>query len=299
MNEYYPPELLKKWNEASLSDNFIFCKVMSENLDLCKEFLEMLLNIKIESISLAQPETTLNVDFFAKGIRLDVFVKDDTDRIFDIEMQVIGNDYLPLRARYYQSVLDVSSLHAGEDYESLTESYVIFLCLDDIFHKGLPIYTFKSVCLEDSTLVLDDKTTKVFCNAQKYDKMPAEKLRTFFKFLVQKKPDETDFSKIINEKVLKAKITEDARRTFMTLEQEIRLAAKHAAQAAAQEAYEKASKEGYEKGYKEAYKEAEAEKDLAVKKAAENNARKLKESGVSVEIISKCTGLSLEEVQNL
>ena len=255
----------------------------------------MLLNIKIESISLAQPETTLNVDFFSKGIRLDVFVKDNTDRIFDIEMQVIGKDYLPLRARYYQSVLDVSSLHAGEDYESLTESYVIFLCLDDIFHKGLPIYTFKSVCLEDSTLVLDDKTTKVFCNAQKYDKMPAEKLRTFFKFLVQKKPDETDFSKIINEKVLKAKITEDSRRTFMTLEQEIRLAAKHAAQAAA----EKASKEGYEKGYKEAYKEAEAEKDLAVKKAAENNARKLKESGVSVEIISKCTGLSLEEVQNL
>ena len=287
MKIYVNKELEKQWEEASLSNNFIFCKVMSENLDLCKEFLEMLLNIRIESISLAQPETTLNVDFFAKGIRLDVFVKDDTDRIFDIEMQVIGKDYLPLRARYYQSVLDVSSLHAGEDYESLTESYVIFLCLDDIFHKGLPIYTFKSVCLEDSTLVLDDKTTKVFCNAQKYDKMPAEKLRTFFKFLVQKKPDETDFSKIINEKVLKAKITEDSRRTFMTLEQEIRLAAKHAAQEAAQEAYEKG------------YKEAEKEKELAVKKAAENNARKLKESGVSVEIISKCTGLSLEEVQNL
>ena len=291
MKFYVDKALEKQWEEASLSNNFIFCKVMSENLDLCKEFLEMLLNIKIESISLAQPETTLNVDFFAKGIRLDVFVKDDTDRIFDIEMQIIGKDYLPLRARYYQSVLDVSSLHAGEDYESLTESYVIFLCLDDIFHKGLPIYTFKSVCLEDPNLFLDDKTTKVFCNAQKYDKMPTEKLRTFFKFLVQKKPDETDFSKIINEKVLKAKITEDARRTFMTLEQEIRLAAKHAAQAAA----EKASKEAYEK----AYKEAEAEKKLALKKAAENNARKLKESGVSVEIISKCTGLSLQQVQEL
>ena len=283
MKIYVDKALEKQWEEASLSNNFIFCKVMSENLDLCKEFLEMLLNIKIESISLAQPETTLNVDFFAKGIRLDVFVKDNTDRIFDIEMQVIGKDYLPLRARYYQSVLDVSSLHAGEDYESLTESYVIFLCLDDIFHKNLPIYTFKSVCLEDSTLVLDDKTTKVFCNAQKYDKMPAEKLRTFFKFLVEKKPDETEFSKTLSEKVLKAKIPEDSRRTFMTLEQEIKLAAKHAAQ----EAYEKA------------YKEAEKEKELAVKKAAENNAIKLKESGVSVEIISKCTGLSLEEVQNL
>ena len=73
----------------------------------------------------------------------------------------------------------------------------------------------------------------------------------------------------------------------MTLEQEIRLAAKHAAQAAAQEAYEKG------------YKEAEKEKELAVKKAAENNARKLKESGVSVEIISKCTGLSLQQIQEL
>ena len=290
MKIYVDKALEKQWEEASLSNNFIFCKVMSENLDLCKEFLEMLLNIKIESISLAQPETTLNVDFFAKGIRLDVFVKDDTDRIFDIEMQVIGKDYLPLRARYYQSVLDVSSLHAGEDYESLTESYVIFLCLDDIFHKGLPIYTFKSVCLEDPNLFLDDKTTKVFCNAQKYDKMPAEKLRTFFKFLVQKKPDETDFSKIINEKVLKAKITEDSRRTFMTLEQEIRLAAKHAAQAAAQEAYEKA------------YKEAEKEKEIALKKAAEEkleSARKLKAKNIPDDVIAECVGLSLEEVKAL
>ena len=268
---------------------------MSENLDICKEFLEMLLNIQIESISLAQPEKTLDVDFFAKGIRLDVFVKDETDRSYDIEMQVIGKKHLPLRARYYQSVLDISSLHAGEDYECLAESYVIFLCLEDIFHKGLPIYTFKSVCLEDPNLFLDDKTTKVFCNALKYDKMPAEKLRTFFKFLLENKPDETDFSKTLSEKVLKAKIPEDSRRTFMTLEQEIKLAAKHAAQ----EAAEKASKEGYEKGYKE----AEKEKEIAVKKAAENNARnnaiKLKESGVSVEIISKCTGLSLEEIQEL
>ena len=172
MHEYYPPELLKEWEEASLSNNFIFCRVMSENLDLCKEFLEMLLNIQIESISLAQPEKTLDVDFFAKGIRLDVFVKDETDRSYDIEMQVVGKKHLPLRSRYYQSVLDISSLHAGDDYECLSESYVIFLCLEDIFHKGLPIYTFKSICTEDNGLFLNDKTTKVFCNALKYDKMP-------------------------------------------------------------------------------------------------------------------------------
>ena len=236
----------------------------------------MLLNIQIESIRLARPEKTLDVDFFAKGIRLDVFVKNETDRSYDIEMQVIGKKHLPLRSRYYQSVLDISSLHAGEDYESLAESYVIFLCLEDIFHKGFPIYTFKSVYSEDNGLFLNDKTTEAFCNAIKYNKMPVEKLRTFFKFLVEKKPDETEFSKTLSEKVLKAKITEDARRTYITLEQEIRLAAKHAAQEAFEEEYKKAS---------------ENEKL--------ENSRKMKAKNIPDDIIAECTGLSLQQVQEL
>ena len=298
MRNYVEKSIEEKWEEASLSNNFIFCRVMSENLDLCKEFLEMLLNIKIESIRLAQPEATLNVEFYSKGIRLDVFVKDENDRMFDIEMQVIGNDYLPLRARYYQSVLDISYLRSGQDYESLTESYVIFLCLEDIFHKGLPIYTFKSVCTEDQKLFLNDKTTKVFCNAQKYDKMPTEKLRTFFKFLVQKKPDETDFSKTLSEKVLKAKIPEDTWRSFMTLEQEVKLAAKHAAEKAYEKGYKEACEKfdkKTEKAYEKGYEKAEIK---GVKEKLES-ARNFKESGVSLEIISKCTGLSLEEVEAL
>ena len=247
----------------------------------------MLLNIQIESISLAQPEKTLDVDFFAKGIRLDVFVKDETDRSYDIEMQVIGKKHLPLRARYYQSVLDISSLHAGEDYESLAESYVIFLCLEDIFHKGFPIYTFKSVCIEDSSLFLDDKTTKVFCNARKYDKMPTERFRNFFRYLLENKTDNSSFAKSLEEKVMRAKIPAEQWRTQMTLEQEMYFIKKHAR----------------EDGYAEGYKVAVAEKEEAFKEALNEekleNARKLKDSGVSVEIISKCTGLSLEQVLEL
>ena len=99
----------------------------------------------------------------------------------------------------------------------------------------------------------------------------------------------------------------------MTLEQEVKLAAKHAAEKAAKEAAEKGYEKGYkeacekfdkkaEKLYKKAQKEAEIEKVMVIKKAAEEkleSARNFKESGVSVEIISKCTGLSLEQIQNL
>ena len=89
----------------------------------------------------------------------------------------------------------------------------------------------------------------------------------------------------------------------MTLEQEIKLAAKHAAEKAAKEAAEKA----YEKGYKEACekfdKKAEKVYQKAYKEAAVHekleNAKKLRVAGVPLEIISKCTGLSLEEVEAL
>ena len=84
----------------------------------------------------------------------------------------------------------------------------------------------------------------------------------------------------------------------MTLEQEMYFIKKHARE------------DGYAEGYKvavaekeEAFKEALQEKAQAVNEACERNklenARKLKESGVSLEIISKCTGLSLEQVREL
>ncbi|MDY5763586.1 MAG: hypothetical protein SPK10_02205, partial [Treponema sp.] len=98
----------------------------------------------------------------------------------------------------------------------------------------------------------------------------------FFKFLVQKKPDETDFSKTLSEKVLKAKIPEDTWRSFMTLEQEIKLAAKHAAEKAAKEAAEKASK-----------------------KEKLESARKMKSKNIPDDVIVECTGLSLQQVQEL
>ena len=69
----------------------------------------------------------------------------------------------------------------------------------------------------------------------------------------------------------------------MTLEQEVHLAAKHA----------------YQKAYKEACEKFDKKAEKAAEKTAKESARKLKESGVSLEIISKCTGISLEEVKAL
>ena len=41
----------EKWNRATIANNFIFYKVMRNNPDICKELLEILLEIEIERIS--------------------------------------------------------------------------------------------------------------------------------------------------------------------------------------------------------------------------------------------------------
>ena len=84
----------------------------------------------------------------------------------------------------------------------------------------------------------------------------------------------------------------------MTLEQEVKLAAKHAYQKAYKEACEKFDKKAeklYEKGYKEACEKTEMK---GVKEKLES-ARKMKSKNISDDVIAECLGLSLEQVQAL
>ena len=61
-----------------------------------------------------------------KAERLDVYVK-DSDRVFDIEIQNNPELNLAKRTRYYQSMLDIDNLLKGEDYDTLKESFIIFI----------------------------------------------------------------------------------------------------------------------------------------------------------------------------
>lgn len=232
----------------------------------------MLLDIRIDYLRLVESEKTFVPDFYSKGIRLDVYVKDGSGRSFDIEMQTVNTKNLSKRSRYYQSVIDIDNLKSGKDYEELKQNYVIFLCLFDLFEKDLPIYTFQNRCNEDNEILLNDETTKVFFNAQMYDKMPTEKLRNFFKFLLDNKPNASDFTAKIEDRINLAKTNIDEWRRFMTVEQEIKLYGKHKFQ------------EGYE---------------IAHKEIAEETAKNFKSKNIPAEIIAECTGLSVEKVKEL
>lgn len=314
MHELTPAE---KWEQATLADNFIFCKVMTANPDLCKELLELLLNIKIERIEIPVAERSFKVDYDSKGIRFDVYVKDGTGRCFDIEIQTTNRTNLAKRARYYQGLMDVDSLVSGADYSELNESYVIFLCMEDAFGSGLPVYDFHQVCKQDSEVLLNDGTHKVFFNASKYDKMPTESLREFFKFLNGLNAA-SDFTDQLEQKVRYAKTNAQWRHRFMTWEQEMRIQVKEKSEQLAKEMAKDLANEMVEDRVNAMRKDIEKEakemaedrvnamradiekeaKEMAVEKV-EETAKKLLAEKIAPEVVARCTGLSLEQVKKL
>ncbi|MDE5614021.1 MAG: Rpn family recombination-promoting nuclease/putative transposase [Treponemataceae bacterium] len=259
----------EKWERATLADNFIFCKVMTETPDLCKELLEMLLGIKIDRIEQPLAEHSLKADYGSKGIRLDVYVKDGTGRCFDIEMQTTTRRDLARRARYYQGLMDIDGLDSGEYYGELKDSYIIFLCLDDPFDRRLPVYTFFTACEEDRTFSLDDGIHKIFYNAAKHAIMPSGELRSFFRFLAGT-ADESALSGRLADMVEHAKTNGQWRQQFMTWEEEIRLREKEAFAAGA----------------------AERAEEVAVE-----TARRLLGMNLALEKIAEATALPLEQVE--
>ena len=192
---------------------------MESEPEICRQLLELLLHIRIDHLEVPQAERTIQETIEAKSVRFDVYTKDD-NRIFDLEMQTTDTKNLPKRARYYQSIIDMDNLSRGENYAKLKDSYVIFLCLDDIFHKGLPVYTFENTCREDKNTKLKDGAIKVFFNAAECDKLKTKEERDFFHFLKGESAG-TGLSQSILEKVEFAKKNMTWRRQYMTWQQTI------------------------------------------------------------------------------
>ena len=269
------PTPLEKWNSLTLANNFIFCKVLEENPDVCKELLEMLLDIKIDRIEQPKSEQTFKTDFDSRGIRLDVYVKDGTGRCFDIEIQTSNYMRLEKRARYYQGLMDVDSIQSGQEYSALKDSYVIFLCLGDAFGYRLPVYTFRYRAEEDKNILMNDGTVNIFFNATMYDKMQSENLRSFFRYLCGKNSDD-NFTDRLSALVERVKMNAQWRHRYMTIEQEIKLQV------------EARTKERLNEKLNEKLDESKLE-----------IAKNLLKINISPEQIAMATGLSLEQVKNL
>ena len=124
----------KTLQELTIKDNFLFGAVMV-NEENCKEFLEMVLEIEIDQVKVSKEKSIVYHPEY-KGVRLDVYARDEEHTHYNIEMQAEKKPALGKRSRYYQSQMDMELLMSGEDYTELPNTYVIFLCDLDPFGAG-------------------------------------------------------------------------------------------------------------------------------------------------------------------
>ena len=134
---------MKPIEELTFTDDYMFGYVM-RNEEICKGLLERLLQIKIERLEYPELQKSITPHYENKGVRLDVYVQ-DSNRVFDVEVQNILDDDLPTRTRYYQSMMDIDLLLKGKKYSELKESFIIFVCKDDFYGEGFPCYTLVTV----------------------------------------------------------------------------------------------------------------------------------------------------------
>lgn len=294
----------QKWERLTLADNFIFCKVLEDNPEICRHLIEILLNIKIDRIEKPAAEKSLKTDFTSHGIRFDVYVKDGNGRSFDIEIQTTRSTSLAKRARYYQGLMDVDNVQHGAGYDVLNESYVIFLCMGDAFGKGFPVYTFRYRADEDNELAMDDGTVNIFFNAKKYDTMKSEELKSFFKYLCGKEPT-SGFTDRLSALVERVKTNAQWRHRFMTWEQEMAIQAeeraKELAQDIAQDIAKERAKEIAQDMARDMVKDTAQSlaNDIANQKIIETAQKMLKENIGTPEQVSMVTNLPLEKVLEL
>lgn len=164
----------KRLQELTLKNNFMFGAVMADE-EICRHFLEMVLGFSIERVEVSRERSIVYHPEY-RGVRLDVYAKDENHTHYNVEMQVNRDSSLSRRSRYYHSQIDMELLLSGTDYSELPDTYVIFICDYDPCGKKKYVYTFENQCREDNHLILDDGVHTIYLSTQgeNTDEVPKE-----------------------------------------------------------------------------------------------------------------------------
>ena len=170
---------IKPWKDLTFTDDYMFKKVM-EARDICRDTLNESLAWNIQHITYFEEEKSLQPFYDSKGIRLDAYIHDDSERIYDIEMQVrkmhekIAGETesadamksLAKRARCYLDEIDMERMQSGSRYSELRPTFVIFFCPFPLFDGEQCVYRFPRICANHPSLTLPDESELIFITSK-------------------------------------------------------------------------------------------------------------------------------------
>ena len=278
-----PQSQFKKWEDLDITDDFIFSRVM-RNKRLCRTLLEMILKVKIGKIKFLTSHHAIQIEPNAKGIIMDVYLKDE-NRVINVEMQTTNKGDLPRRARYYQAAADIDTTPKGSEYKDLKQNYVVFICTFDPFHQKKAIYNFQNYCINYGVPIpLEDGTEKIFLNTAAQDTTSLDgELRLFYDY-IKGKVAQTAFTKELEATISRMKQEKEERNMYLTYTTRMM----------------EFRRDGFDEGISIGLQQGiEQGRDQGAHQKALETARAMYLDKIPIETISKYTNLPLDVIQNL
>ncbi len=127
-----------------------------------------------------------------RSLRLDINAVDSKNRQYDIEVQRADKGAQPKRARYHSSLMDANTLEIGEDFELLSELYVVFITENDVLGMGKPLYEIRRQ-IAGTDLVFDDGSHIIYVNGENNDETALGQLMHDFKCT---DPDDMNYAEL-------------------------------------------------------------------------------------------------------
>ena len=204
-------------------------------------------------------------------------------------MQAINKDDLARRIRYYQSAIDVSVLDKNQPYEALPDTFIIFFCTFDYLEQDLPVYTFKTLCSENTKIRLADGITKIILNSKAAEREANPALKSFLQYM-NGKTSADGFIQKIEQRIKEVKESEELRREYMLINSFERDARHEGWKAGIAQGISQGRSEGIAQGMQAGIAQGSYQTKL-------ETAKLMKQANCEISFIEKMTGLSQAEVE--
>ena len=279
-----------------------------------KEFLEALLEIKIDTIEIKEEVNLEKLLPTEKGGRLDLQATLNSGTIVNIELQRKDLGNIQIRTVFYAAKIISREVVTGTDYEDIEKTILVNI-LDYIMFPEYDDYISKTAIVLDKhrECIVSDTIEWWYIELPKFRMKRADMDKTINQWLAFIDDEDEELVKVAenkNKTLKKAKqdmeyLTGDAEvRRMAELREKwdmeyaasMKYARKKGEEIGLEEGREKGIKEGREKGIKEGKEKGIIEGREQSKKEI---VKKMKEEKISLEQIEKITGLTREEIEEI
>ena len=166
-------EDLQRLRGLRLIDDDFMAAVFEDSA--CAEFLLQII-LKRDDLTVKEVHGQYSIkNLQGRSVRLDILAVDQENRAYNIEVQRSDRGASEKRARYNSSLLDANLTDAGDDYDALNETYVIFITENDVLKAGLPIYHVDRI-IQETGEPFGDEAHIIYINSQIKDETELGKL---------------------------------------------------------------------------------------------------------------------------